>query len=136
MVDADVARQAASAPKRPKGKASTRARAKLRWDSLFHWNDLPEYLKDNEYIYTGYRVHTGVLGSFKSLFRIHNESGNVWTHLLGTRCLPMPLPHEVKYALYVHAFECIPLRMKASPSSCKQLDTVSTRNRFLGEGHV
>lgn len=84
MVDADVAQQAARAPKRPKGKA---CKATSRWDRLFHWNELPEYLRDNEYIYTGYRVHTGVLGSFKSLFRIHNESGNVWTHLLGTGCL-------------------------------------------------
>jgi hypothetical protein len=83
MVDADVAREAASAPRRPKGKAS-RSTTATRWDRLFHWNELPEYLRDNEYIFTGYRVQTGVLGSFKSLFRVHNESGNVWTHLLGT----------------------------------------------------
>ena len=115
MVDADVARQAASAPKRPKGKASTRARAKLRWDSLIHCNDLPEYLEDNDYIYTGYRVHTGVLGSFKSLFRIHNESGNVWTHLLGTGCLSVLLPHIVQPpCLSASKFACQPLRLPAS----------------------
>lgn len=85
-------------PKRPRGKARRRA-GKPRRSSLdlFHWNDLPEYLKDNEYIVTGYRADTGFLGSLKSLFRLHNESGNVWTHLCGapsdlrpkTRCMPV-----------------------------------------------
>lgn len=84
MVDTDVAQQATGVPRRPKGKAA-KATAASRWDRLFHWSELPEYLRDNEYIFTGYRVQTGVWGSLKSLFRIHNESGNVWTHLLGTR---------------------------------------------------
>jgi hypothetical protein len=38
----------------------------------------------NEYIMTGYRV--GFKDNwlcFKSLIKIHNETGNVWTHLLG-----------------------------------------------------
>lgn len=90
MVDPHVAQQALACAKRPKGKAAKHTAA-LRWDRLFHWNELPDYLRDNEYIYTGYRVHTGVLGAFKSVFRIHNESGNVWTHLLGTLYLQAPM---------------------------------------------
>ena len=70
------------APKRRRARA--RAHRYHKWNRLFHWKDLPDYLRDNEYIITGYRANTGVLGSLKSLFRIHNESGNIWTHLLGT----------------------------------------------------
>eukprot|EP00892_Ulva_mutabilis_P011898 jgi/Ulvmu1/9080/UM005_0175.1 len=69
------------APKRRRARA--RAHVYQRWNRLFHWNDLPDYLRDNEYIVTGYRANTGVLGGLKSLFRVHNESGNIWTHLLG-----------------------------------------------------
>lgn len=72
------------APKRPRARA--RAHRYHRWNRLLHWNDLPDYLRDNEYIVTGYRANAGILGAIKSLFRIHNESGNIWTHLLGATC--------------------------------------------------
>jgi hypothetical protein len=73
------------APKRRRGKA-VRVQPKSTTNlttALFHWNELPDYLKDNEFIRTGYRANTGFHGSLKSLFRLHNESGNVWTHLVG-----------------------------------------------------
>ncbi len=44
----------------------------------------PAFLQDNEYILRGYRIgfntKTKIL---KSLFLLHNESVNVWSHLLG-----------------------------------------------------
>lgn len=46
--------------------------------------DAPEFLKDNEYIKHGYRI--GFDSSkkvFGSLFILHNESVNIWSHLLG-----------------------------------------------------
>lgn len=48
------------------------------------WDDAPEFLKDNEFIIRGYRIwFTSVKDLMKSLFMIHNESVNVWSHLFG-----------------------------------------------------
>ncbi len=44
----------------------------------------PAFLKDNEYILRGYRIgfNTKKL-ILQSLFMLHNETVNVWTHLIG-----------------------------------------------------
>ncbi|CAF9916216.1 MAG: hypothetical protein HETSPECPRED_002796 [Heterodermia speciosa] len=43
----------------------------------------PEWYKDNEYIHTGYRpVTNSYLGSLRSFLYIHNETGNIYSHLL------------------------------------------------------
>lgn len=50
-----------------------------------NFSEAPEYIKDNEYIKNGYRVNcNSVKKVAKSLFYLHNESVNVWSHLLGT----------------------------------------------------
>ncbi|KAK1831898.1 hemolysin-III related-domain-containing protein [Podospora conica] len=48
------------------------------------WDDLPQWRRDNAYILSGYR-HTSnsYLTSFASVLHLHNESVNIWTHLLG-----------------------------------------------------
>lgn len=51
--------------------------------SLLSYDELPEYMKDNEYILNHYRADWPLREAFFSLFRWHNESLNVWTHLLG-----------------------------------------------------
>eukprot|EP00347_Sterkiella_histriomuscorum_P022857 403336892 len=45
----------------------------------------PIHLVDNEYIQRGYRIgyHNKFWTILKSLFQFHNESVNVWSHLLG-----------------------------------------------------
>eukprot|EP00127_Corallochytrium_limacisporum_P000279 Clim_evm26s9 gene=Clim_evmTU26s9 len=50
---------------------------------LATYDETHEWLKDNEYIRTGYRTNYNVKESWKSLFRIHNETLNVWSHVLG-----------------------------------------------------
>ncbi len=52
--------------------------------STVPFKSLPAYLKDNEFIEGYYRRVLPVRDSFKSLFGIHNETGNIYTHLLGT----------------------------------------------------
>jgi adiponectin receptor len=42
------------------------------------------YLADNSYIRSGYRLHYTVSECFFSLFELHNETLNVWTHLVGS----------------------------------------------------
>uniref|UniRef100_A0AAZ3RC46 Adiponectin receptor 2 n=1 Tax=Oncorhynchus tshawytscha TaxID=74940 RepID=A0AAZ3RC46_ONCTS len=54
-----------------------------RWRVIPH-DVLPEWLKDNEYLRHGHRPPMpSFRACFKSIFRIHTETGNIWTHLLG-----------------------------------------------------
>jgi predicted membrane channel-forming protein YqfA (hemolysin III family) len=42
------------------------------------------FLKDNEYILSGYRIYfNSTRHILRSLFMLHNESANVWSHLIG-----------------------------------------------------
>lgn len=50
---------------------------------LVSFEELPEYMKDNEFILNYYRANWPLKDAFFSLFRWHNETLNVWTHLIG-----------------------------------------------------
>nr|KAG5689662.1 hypothetical protein BaRGS_026777 [Batillaria attramentaria] len=53
------------------------------WSVVNH-HTLPDWLKDNDFLLRGHRTPTNsFLACFKSIFRIHTETGNIWTHLLG-----------------------------------------------------
>lgn len=68
-----------------KETATTTVREKqkqIRYD-LISFVELPEYMKDNEYILRYYRAEWPLKEAFFSLFRWHNETLNIWTHLLG-----------------------------------------------------
>lgn len=46
--------------------------------------DIPEDIRDNLFILTGYRVgFDSVMNTWPTIFMWHNETMNVWTHLLG-----------------------------------------------------
>ena len=48
------------------------------------YNDLPDFYKDNEYIKKGYLLDCdSIIKALKCLFFLHNESINIWSHLLG-----------------------------------------------------
>jgi adiponectin receptor len=48
------------------------------------WDDLPSWQKDNHYILSGYRpASASFQKSFASLGYLHNESVNIYSHLLG-----------------------------------------------------
>ncbi|CAH2276419.1 adiponectin receptor 2 [Pelobates cultripes] len=54
-----------------------------RWRVIPH-DVLPDWLKDNDYLLHGHRPPMpSFRACFKSIFRIHTETGNIWTHLLG-----------------------------------------------------
>ncbi|ESN92092.1 hypothetical protein HELRODRAFT_89896 [Helobdella robusta] len=51
---------------------------------VVHHKHLPKWLKDNDFLIKGHRapMHS-YWRCFKSIFRVHTETGNIWTHLLG-----------------------------------------------------
>jgi adiponectin receptor len=63
--------------------------AKIEQALLVVWDDLPTWRRDNHFITTGYRAESNSYWkSLKSLFYTHNESVNIWTHLLGAFIFP------------------------------------------------
>jgi adiponectin receptor len=51
---------------------------------LVLWDDLPSWQQDNHYIKSGYRPASGSFyKSFASLGYLHNESVNIYSHLIG-----------------------------------------------------
>nr|CAI5839209.1 unnamed protein product [Callosobruchus analis] len=52
--------------------------------SCCHFNNLPAWLQDNDFLHFGHRPPLpSFKACFKSIFRIHTETANIWTHLLG-----------------------------------------------------
>ena len=49
----------------------------------YTFQELPSHMQDNEFIHSGYRAYYSAMQCLSSLFRIHNETMNIWTHLLG-----------------------------------------------------
>ena len=51
---------------------------------LLSHSELPEWLRGNEFLSHFHRPPMPSFTScFKSIFRIHSETGNIWTHLVG-----------------------------------------------------
>jgi adiponectin receptor len=49
------------------------------------WSDLPQWYKDNEYIHSGFRHPSNSYRKcLRSCFYTHNETGNIYSHLLAT----------------------------------------------------
>lgn len=64
------------------GRKTDKKKAKSE-KKLFKYEELPKFLKDNEFIRDYYRCEWPLKHIFLSLFSLHNETLNVWTHLLG-----------------------------------------------------
>ncbi|XP_078062638.1 adiponectin receptor protein 1-like, partial [Mustelus asterias] len=54
-----------------------------RWRVIPH-EVLPDWLKDNDFLLHGHRPPMpSFRACFRSIFRLHTETGNIWTHLIG-----------------------------------------------------
>ncbi|OTB08601.1 hypothetical protein M426DRAFT_316614 [Hypoxylon sp. CI-4A] len=52
--------------------------------NLLAWKDILPWQRDNEFILTSYRrASYSYLASLRSIFAVHNETANIWSHLLG-----------------------------------------------------
>ena len=64
-----------------KGKAISLGKG----NQLLSWEEIPEWSKDNEYIHSRYRpICDSYLSCLRSCFYVHNETGNIYSHLLAT----------------------------------------------------
>ena len=54
-----------------------------QWSPVLYAS-LPDWLRDNELIETGHRPQlNNFFTCLMSVFRVHSETGNIWTHLIG-----------------------------------------------------
>ena len=67
---------------------------------IYNLDRIPDYLYINRYIHNGYRVHFTRLQCVKSIFMITNETGNIWSHLIGTLIF-LYLLYQVNHVLYL-----------------------------------
>lgn len=63
-----------------KDHQETKANSK-RYGLVSFW-ELPEYMKDNEFVLHYYRANWPIKEALFSIFRWHNETLNVWTYVL------------------------------------------------------
>ncbi|KAK1716729.1 hemolysin III family channel protein [Colletotrichum acutatum] len=71
---------------------------------LVLWDDLPAWRRDNQFIITGYRPDSNSYrASFRSLGYLHNESVNIWSHLLGA--VAFVITGAVLYAVIAPRYE-------------------------------
>lgn len=62
----------------------TRVEQKTKDALTVLWDEIPQWMRDNQYITTGYRPESNSYSkSVGSIFYLHNETVNIWTHLLG-----------------------------------------------------
>lgn len=47
---------------------------------LLDWANSPPHLQFNKFVLTGYRPASSGSGCLRSLFYLHNELGNIYTH--------------------------------------------------------
>lgn len=49
----------------------------------YSFTEIPFHLQDNKYIHSRYRANYSLSDCAKSLFKLHNETFNIWTHFFG-----------------------------------------------------
>ncbi|KAI9005176.1 hemolysin-III related-domain-containing protein [Phycomyces nitens] len=65
---------------------------------LLHYEELPIPWRNNENIYTGYRFLNSTAECWYSLLYVHNETGNIYTHLFGLVFLAMMGTYHLLYS--------------------------------------
>tara|TARA_B110000208_G_scaffold176174_1_gene222335 strand:+ start:930 stop:1817 length:888 start_codon:yes stop_codon:yes gene_type:complete len=64
----------------------------------YDYEELPEWYKDNKYVSKGYRDwNRSCMYYFKSIFKWHNETLNIWSHLIATILFTLLSIYTFKY---------------------------------------
>lgn len=63
------------------------------------YEQAPEFLRQNQFIRTGYRCNLALYGCARSAFQWNNETLNIWTHLSGLLVMLALFVHDVLYRL-------------------------------------
>lgn len=79
----DKARKACDSIELTVEHAVERALARAKEHGLIRYDDLPEPWKVNPHITRGYRFSTNKWACVRSMFGIHNELFNIWSHAIG-----------------------------------------------------
>ncbi|XP_037947560.1 adiponectin receptor protein isoform X2 [Teleopsis dalmanni] len=102
-----------------------------------HYKNLPKWLQDNDFLHRGHRPPLPSFSAcFKSIFRLHTETGNIWTHLLGcvafiamasyflTRpSLEIPLQEKVIFStFFLGAIICLGFSFAFHTLSCHSIE--------------
>jgi len=116
------------------------------WKKFQSWkvvgfSNLPQFLQDNDFLKKGHRPPLPSFREcFASIFRIHTETGNIWTHLLGVVAFiglslyfitrpSYEIDHQEKavfMAFFAGAIVCLGLSFTYHTVCCHQ-------NRFIGK---
>lgn len=81
-------------------------RTPVKTIELVTYSDLPDWLKDNDYIWSHYRPPLySVATCIKSCFMFHTETGNIWSHVIGFLIF-------VGIAIHLYAFSDVPLKIQ------------------------
>ncbi|XP_041094707.1 progestin and adipoQ receptor family member 4-like [Polyodon spathula] len=70
----------------------------LNGPRLLNWTSSPRHLQFNRYVLTGYRPVSSINECVKSLFYLHNELGNIYTHGIPLLCFLFLLPLSIPWA--------------------------------------
>ncbi|KAI7859989.1 hemolysin-III related-domain-containing protein [Circinella umbellata] len=52
-------------------------------ERLLRYHELPKEWQENEYVLSGYRFYASHRDCLRSIFMLHNETLNIWSHLIG-----------------------------------------------------
>ncbi|XP_029364339.1 progestin and adipoQ receptor family member 4a isoform X3 [Echeneis naucrates] len=74
------------------------AMAFLSGPRLLDWASSPPHLQFNKYVLTGYRPISSVQDCIRSLFYLHNELGNIYTHGIPLVCFLVLLPLNIPWS--------------------------------------